>query len=127
MDLLDYGLWNDFFPFRLLIFCLVTVFFAVLIGRRYRQIKGREEVKIFPLYYYALLDVIITFGILSGILFFDIPLLYLVFIYFMSTFLTGVTRHYEMFSGPPCFCIRTQILYHINRISHFGGYAELES
>ena len=68
-----YGFWNDFFPFRLLIFCLVTVFFAVLIGRRYRQIKGREEVKVYPYHYYALLDVIITFGLLSGMLFFDIP------------------------------------------------------
>ena len=94
-----YGFWNDFFPFRLFLFCLVTVFFAVLIGRRYRQIKGREEVKVFPDHYYTLLDAIITFVILSGILFFDIPLLYLVLIYFMSTFLVGATRQYEMLSG----------------------------
>ena len=45
-----------------------------MIGRRYRQIKGREEVKVFShLYYYALLDAIITSGILLGVLFFDIP------------------------------------------------------
>ena len=94
-----YGPGNDFFPFRLLIFCLVTVFFAVLIGRRYQQINGREEVKVFPLYYYALLDAIITFGTLLGILFFDIPLLYLVIIYFLTTSLVNVTRQYEMLSG----------------------------
>ena len=70
-----------------------------MIGRRYRQIKGREEVKIFPLYYYVLLDVIITFGLLSGMLFFDIPLLYLVLIYCMSTFLVGAARQYEIFTG----------------------------
>ena len=95
-----YGLWDDFFPFRLLIFCLVTILFAVLIGRRYRQIKGKEGSKEFSHhYYYILLEAIITFGSLSGILFFDIPLLYLVLIYFMSSFLVGVTRQYDTLSG----------------------------
>ena len=108
-----YGLGNDFFLFRLLIFCLVTVFFAVLIDRRDRQIQGREEVKVFPnLYYFALLDAIITFGVLLGILYFDIPLLYLVLIYFMATFLAGVTRQYEMLSGLLVFItvLRTSII-----------------
>ena len=75
-----------------------------MIGRRYRQIKGREEVKVFShLYYYALVDAIITFGILLGVLFFDIPLLYLVLIYFLFTSLVGTTRQYEMLACPLVF------------------------
>ena len=94
-----YGFLNDNYFFRLLIFCFVIVLFAVLMGLAYREVKKKVERKALHPTHYISVDIIVTFGLLTGVLFREIPLLYLVFVYILITFGGGLLTQNDRCAG----------------------------